>query len=144
MEIRKKLEENQALKEIEDYKTKMFGENILDVLDSENVEKALQKITPGKYLLAAVMAGVVYFDDEKNCLVQELIKPVQSGEQEAKSLYYKHNMTMGLMRDENTSNEMALSINMISRLTGRSKQIIEKIFGQDLHIMQDLTSFFYS
>lgn len=144
MEIRKKLEENQALQEIESYKTKMFGENILDVLDSENVEESLRKVKPGRYLLAAVMTGVVSFDDEKNCLVQKLIKPVESGEQKADVLYYRHNVTMGMMRDESTSNEMALTINMMSRITGRSKQIIEKLSGQDMRIANELSSFFFS
>ena len=144
MEIRKKLEENQALQAIENIKTKIFGENILNVLDSKNVEKSFQKIKPGRYLLAAVMAGVVFYDDKKGCLVQEMIKPLKSGEQEANALYFKHDITMGMMRDENTSNEMALTINMISRITGRSKQIIEKICGQDLKITQDLANFFYS
>lgn len=144
MEIRKKLEENQALQEIENFKTKMFGENILNVIDSENGEKSSQKIKPGCYLLAAVMAGVVYFDNENNCLVQKLIKPVESGEQTADILYFKHNVTMGMLRDESTTNEMALTINMISRITGRSKQIIEKICGQDLKITQNLTNFFYT
>ena len=59
------------------------------------MEKSLQKIKPGRYLLAAVMAGVVFYDDEKGCLVQEMIKPLKSGEQEANALYFKHAITMG-------------------------------------------------
>lgn len=144
MEIKKKFEEKQALQEIENFKTKIFGENILNVLDSENVEESLRKVKPGRYLLAAVMAGVVYFDEEKNCLVQKLTMPVESGEQKAEILYFKHIVTMGMLRDENTTNEMAMSINMISRITGRSKQIIEKIGGQDMRVVNELSSFFFS
>ena len=90
------------------------------------------------------MAGFVYYDDEKNCLVQELIKPVQSGEQTADKFYYKNHLSLELMREEQTSNEIALTINVIARLTGRTKQIIGKIYGQDSHIIQDIASFFFA
>ena len=143
-EIRKKLEKETALKELKAIKTKIVGENILEVLESEDVQNEIDKVNVGDYLLAAVMTGHVYFDDEKNCLVQELIKPVTSGEQSADVLYFKNNLTLGLMREENTSNQFALTINVITRLTGKTKQIIEKIYGQDLQILQEIASFFYA
>lgn len=144
MEIRKKIEKETALKEIQEIKTKLIGENILDVLDSDEVLKEIENIQPGKYLLAAVMSGLVYYDDDKKCLVQEFVKPVQSGEQTAENLMFKNNLTLGYMREENTTNEIALTINLVTRLTGKTKQLIEKIYGQDLKVLQDIITFFYA
>lgn len=144
MEIRKKIEKETALKEIAEIKTKIVGENILEILESDEVNKEIAGVKAGDYLIAAVMSGIVYYDDEKKCVVQKLINPIQSGEQTADTLYYKNNLTLGIMRDEDTSNQLALTINVITRLTGRTKQVIEKIWGQDLHIMQDISAFFYA
>ena len=144
MEIRKKIEKETALKEIAEIKTKIVGENILEILESDEVNKEIAGVKAGDYLIAAVMSGIVYYDDEKKCVVQKLINPIQSGEQTADTLYYKNNLTLGIMRDEDTSNQLALTINVITRLTGRTKQVIEKIWGQDLHIMHDISAFFYA
>lgn len=144
MEIRKKIEKATALKELKEMKTKIVGENILDVLDSDEVLKEIDDVQAGDYLLAAVMSGIVYYDEDKKCLVQELINPVTSGEQTADILYYRNNLTLGVMREENTTNQFALTINLITRITGKTKQIIEKIYGQDLQVLQDIASFFYA
>ena len=116
----------------------------MEILESDEVNKEIAGVKAGDYLIAAVMSGIVYYDDEKKCVVQKLINPIQSGEQTADTLYYKNNLTLGIMRDEDTSNQLALTINVITRLTGRTKQVIEKIWGQDLHIMQDISAFFYA
>ena len=144
MEIRKKFTKEQAKNEINEIKTSILGANILNLLESEDVKEEVENVEPGKYLIAAVMGGLVYYDEEKKCLVQNLINPIQSGEQTADCLYYKNNLTLGIMRDENTSNNYSLTINLITRITGRTKQIIEKVFGQDLQVMQDIASFFYA
>lgn len=144
MEIRKKFTKEQAKNEINNIKTSILGANILNLLESEDVKDEVENVEPGKYLIAAVMGGLVYYDEEKKCLVQNLINPIQSGEQTADCLYYKNNLTLGIMRDENTSNNYSLTINLITRITGRTKQIIEKVFGQDLQVMQDIASFFYA
>lgn len=144
MEIRQKFTEEQALNEIQSFKTKMFGESVLDLLESDKVQDEVKNVKPGKYLLAAVMGGLVEYNEEKKCLVQHLKMTVKSGEQEADTLYYKNNLTLGMMRDEETSNNYALTINLITRITGRTKQIIERVFGEDLQIMQEIASFFYA
>lgn len=145
MEIRKKFTQEQALKELQRYKTNILGgESVLNMLESEKVTDEIENIEPGKYLIAAVMAGLVDYDEEKKCLVQKLKIPVESGEQKADCLYYRNNLTLGMMRDEYTSNNYALTINLITRITGRTKQIIEKVCGEDLQIMQDVSAFFYA
>lgn len=144
MEIRKKFTEEQALNELQNFKTNILGASVLDLLESDKVKNEIKNVQPGKYLIAAVMGGLVEYDEEKKCLIQHLKMPVKSGEQEAETLYYKNNLTLGIMRDEDTSNNYALTINLITRITGRTKQIIEKVFGEDLQIMQEIASFFYA
>lgn len=142
--IRQKLDKITALKEIASYKAKICGQNILDLLESEDVHKEIEEIKPGKYLLAAVIGGFVYWDEKENCLVQHLVMPVESGTQKCNELHYRHNLTFGLLRDESSGSDIATGINVIHRLTGRSKQLIEKLHGQDLAITQDVAGFFYS
>lgn len=143
MKLSKKMEKESARKEIEAIREKIVGENILSLL-KEDVKEDFSAQAPGDYLLASVMAGIVFWDDEKNCLIQKLFKPLKSGEQSREELHYKGDLNLGLLRDENTPNEIAASINVVSRLTGASKQLIEKLCYQDLSITQEITSFFFA
>ena len=66
MEIRKKIDKETALKTLEEIKEKILGQNVLSILESDNVQEEIKSVRPGEYLLAATMAGFVYYDDEKN------------------------------------------------------------------------------
>jgi hypothetical protein len=138
-----KLTKELALQEIENIKEKIVGENILQVLKSDEVTDAVEKVTPPDFLVAAVMAGYVYYDDEKKCVVQKLVKPLKTGEQSTDTLYYTNSMNMDLLIDENTTNQLAFLRNILTRLTCKSKQLIGKLETQDLFIAKELAGFFY-
>lgn len=142
-EIKAKISLETALKNIEEIKENLYGKNILDLLQNDDTKKEVEKVKPGNFLKAAVVGGLVYYDTEQKSLVQKLINPIESGEQKCDTLYYKNRLTLEILRDEDTSNDIAHAINLVTRLTGRSKQIIGKIYGQDLSIMQDICAFFY-
>jgi len=139
-----KIQKEQAIFEIENMKEKIIGENILRVLSADSgIQNEIDKIEPPKYLIAAVMTGHVYYDEEKNVVVQKLIKPIQSGEQATDALYFSNRLTFDLLVEENTGNEIAMIKNIITRLTGKSKQLIGKLEVQDMIIAKEITTFFY-
>ena len=144
LEIKKKMEPETALKQFAEFKEAIVGQNILDLIESDKVEQEFGDAEPGKYLQAAVVAGLVYLDDDGKTLVQKLINPIVSGEQKADTLYYKNRLTLDIIRDENTGNEIAKAINIVTRLTGQTKQLIGKTWGQDLYIMQEIAAFFFA
>lgn len=143
LELKKKMEPETALKQLAEIKESIVGQNILKLIESEKVEQEFGDVTPGEYLQAAVVGGLVYLDADGKTLVQKLMSPVTSGEQKTDTLYYKNHLTLDIIRDEDTPNEIAKAINIVARLTGKTKQLIGKIWGQDLYIMQEIVAFFY-
>lgn len=79
MEIRKIMEREAALKVIDGIKNKI-GEADLDSICEETTSVIGGNEAVYNKFVQAVMCGLVYWDDEKNCLVQNLINPVKSGE----------------------------------------------------------------
>lgn len=144
MELTKKMEPETALKELTKMKEAIIGENILDLLESDKVKKEVDDAEPGKYLQAAVVAGLVYLDSDGKTLVQKLLNPIVSGEQSRDTLYFKNKLTLDIIRDEQTGNEIAQAINIVTRLTGCTKQLIGKLCYQDLYITQEIAAFFFA
>jgi antitoxin component HigA of HigAB toxin-antitoxin module len=144
MELTKKMEPETALKELAKMKEAIIGENILDLLESDKVKKEVDDAEPGKYLQAAVVGGLVYLDEDGKTLVQKLINPIVSGEQSRDVLHYKNRLTLDIIRDEQTGNEIAQAINIVTRLTGCTKQLIGKLCYQDLYITQEIAAFFFA
>lgn len=143
LEIKKKMEPETALKQLAEFKEAIVGQNILELIESDKVEQEFGDAEPGKYLQAATVGGLVYLHDDGKTLVQKLINPIESGEQKTDTLYYRNRLTLDIIRDEDTSNEIAKAINIVTRLTGQTKQLIGKVWGQDLYIMQEIVAFFY-
>lgn len=143
LEIKKKMEPETALKMLVEMKEAIIGQNILELLESDTAKKEVDGVEPGKYLQAAVVGGLVYLDDDGQTLVQKLMMPIQSGEQTCDTLYYKNRLTLDIIRDEQTPNEIAQAINIVTRLTCRTKQLIGKLCYQDLYITQDIAGFFF-
>lgn len=144
MELTKKMEPETALKELTKMKEAIIGENILDLLESDKVKKEVDDAEPGKYLQAAVVGGLVYLDKDGKTLVQKLINPIVSGEQSRDTLHYTNRLTLDIIRDEQTGNEIAQAINIVTRLTGCTKQLIGKLCYQDLYITQEIAAFFFA
>lgn len=144
LEIKKKMEPETALKQLAEFKEAIIGQNILDLIENEKVQEEIGDVEPGKYLQAAVVGGLVYLDEDGKTLVQKLINPIESGDQKCDVLYYKNRLTLDIIRDESTNNEIAQAINIVTRLTGRTKQLIGKICYQDLYIMQEIAAFFFA
>ncbi len=143
--VEKIMERESALKVLEDIKNKIGGVDLDEICgekveikeDTQNGEDVIYK-----RLVQAIMCGLVYWDEQKECLAQELINPVKSGEIECDKLYYKNKLTLKDGKDFKAKNQVGLTVESLSVCCGRPTQIIEKIHGTDVNIAMGCLSFF--
>lgn len=142
-EIRKIMEKENALKVIDEIKNKLFQVDLDDICEEKiDVEEKNNKAKIFKYLIQGVMTGLVYYDDEKQCLVQKLIHPLISGDIKKEALYYKNDITLGDSKSFNAENQADLMIHSIAHITANGTQVIEQLKKNDLNIAAACTSFF--
>lgn len=140
--IKKIMEEESALKVIDDIKNKICDVDLDDICGEKvEVSEGAQK-TIFKRVKQAVMCGLVYWDEDENCMIQKLIKPIKSGEVEADKLCYKNQITLGDSCDFSADSNAALLIESISHACARPTQLIGKLSGQDFNIAVGCLSFF--
>ena len=140
-DIRKIMEKDSAIKVLEEIKNKICDVD-LDELCGEKTQVDIKDNEIAKKLLQAVMCGLVYWDDEKGCMVQRLIHPIKSGETEAKELYYKNNVTLSDANGFKASNQAGLIKESLALITARPIQLIGEIRGQDMTIATGCIRFF--
>lgn len=141
--VEKIMERESALKILDDLKNKIGGVD-LDEICGEKVEVESEKGNEiiHKRLVQGIMCGLVYWDEDKECLVQELISPVKSGEVECDKLYYRNKLTLKDGKDFKAKNQVGLTLESLSVCCGRPIQIVEKIHGTDVNIAMGCLSFF--
>ncbi len=140
-DIRKIMEKDSAIKVLEEIKNKICDTD-LDDLCGENTRIDAKDDEVSKKIIQAVMCGLVYWDDEKGCMVQRLIHPIKSGETEAKELYYKNNVTLSDANGFKASNQAGLIKESLALITARPIQLIGEIRGQDMTIATGCIRFF--
>ena len=142
-EIKKIMEWDSALKIIDEIKNKIGGVD-LDAICGEKVEISETKEDDNtfKRLVQCVMVGKVYWDDEKQCLVQELLQPVKSGDVELDTLYYKNKLRLKDGKNFKAKNQAQLTIESLATACCRPPQVIEQITGTDIIIAMGCLSFF--
>ena len=141
MEIKKIMEREAALKVIDEIKNKI-GEADLDSICGEATSVVGGNEVIFNKFVQAVMCGLVFWDEEKSCLVQTLINPVKSGELHREALYYRNHLTLGQMKMFKESKEMGVAIEAISTVTACPVTLIEQLQGQDQKIASACVDFF--
>lgn len=141
MEIRKIMEKEAALNYINEIKNKI-GEVDLDDICEEQTSVIGGNEQIYKKFIQAVMCGLVYWDDEKNCLVQNLITPIKAGELSRDALYYRNHLTLGQMKMFKEAKEMGVAIEAIATVTACPIPLIEGLQGQDQKIASACVDFF--
>lgn len=140
--IKKIMEKEQALAVLDEIKNNIC-EVDLDELCGEKTEiVGDNKDEIYKKVIQAVMCGLVYWDEENECMTQKLIHPIKSGEIETDILQYKSNVTLEDAAGFNAKNQAGLLKESISLITGRPIQLIQKLHGQDITIATGCVSFF--
>lgn len=142
-QITKIMERDSALKVIDDIKNKIGGVDLDAICGEETrVTEDGENDTIFKRLVQAVMIGKVYWDDDKQCLVQELLHPVISGEVTLDTLYYKNKLKLKDGKEFKAKNQAGLTIESLATACARPKQVIEQIHGQDINIAIACLGFF--
>lgn len=141
MTIEKIMEKESALKEIDNMKNKIC-EVDLDAICEEETKVIGGNEIIYKRFVQAVMCGLVYWDEEKNCLVQKLINPLKSGELTREQLEYKHKITLGQMKTFKSDTSLEYGIESLATITSVPKVLIGQLSGQDQQIATACVDFF--
>lgn len=141
MAIEKIMEKESALKEIDNMKNKIC-EVDLDAICEEETRVIGGNEIIYKRFVQAVMCGLVYWDEEKNCLVQKLINPLKSGELTREQLEYKHKITLGQMKTFKSDTSLEYGIESLATITSVPKVLIGQLTGQDQQIATACVDFF--
>lgn len=143
LEIRVLMTEEQAKNVLNDIKNKICEVDLDELCGDNNIENNDEKTSQiYKKVLQAIRCGLVQWDDEKNCMVQRLIHPLQSGEISANELYYQNKIKFGDSKDFKNDQNGEVMIQSLSNITARPTQLIEQLMGQDLLISIGCMGFF--
>ncbi len=110
-----RIEEKMSKDDAELYIDEMAEKLEIDLLDFNVREKSSDEKKSSAFLLQGVMAGLIYYDEEKKCLAQKLTKTIRSGDFERNELYYKNKFKV---RDARKLKEGGYdaSVKMLSRV----------------------------
>lgn len=140
--ISKIMTKDQAIEVLEDIKNKICDVDLDDLCGDEvEIEKG-ENDRLYKRILQAIMCGLVYWDDEKDCMIQKLIKPIKSNEIIIEQLEYKYSLKLGQIKSINAKNEADVLLQSLTHITGRAKQALEKLSGRDNEIAAGCFNFF--
>ena len=143
MAIRKIMEKGRAFEVLNEIKLNICDCD-LDLICSEALsEKEIEETDEAtRKLIQGIMCGLVFWDEQEDCLVQTLIRPIKAGSLEADKLYYKNKITFGDAKGFKANNQVELTINALSSICARPTQLIEQLSGQDLTIATACVNFF--
>lgn len=137
MKIKEIMSKDNAEKYIEE-----MADNLeIDMFDFGVREKTPDEEKVSAFLLQGVMAGLVFYDEEKNCLVQKLTRAVKAGDFERDTLYYKNKFKVKDARKLKEGGYEA-SIKMLSQVCDVPQAIINEMHGLNLEIAMSCMDFF--
>lgn len=136
-----KFEEKMTKEDAEKYINEMADKLEIDLIDFGVREKTAEEIKLSTNLLQGVMAGLIYYDEEKKCLVQKLTRTIRSGDFERNELYYKNKFKV---RDAKKLKEGGFdaSVKMLSNVCDVPEAIINEMHGTNLEIAMACLDFF--
>lgn len=136
-----KIEEKMSKDDAELYIDEMAEKLEIDLLDFNVREKTSDEKKSSAFLLQGVMAGLIYYDEEKKCLVQKLTRTIRSGDFERNELYYKNKFKVRDARKLKDGGFDA-SVKMLSQVCDVPEAIINEMHGTNLEIAMACLDFF--
>lgn len=140
--IEKIMEKASALEELARIQEKMGSVDIEKICEETTDPKDFENEPTLKKTIYAVMCGLVYWNEEKQCITQKLINPIKAGELEADHLDYKNKVSLKDFKIMNSLNNFEVLIKTIARIVGRGEPLIGQLYGQDAEIALGCLSFF--
>lgn len=137
MKIKEIMSKDDAEKYIEEMAEKLE----IDMFDFGVREKTPDEEKVSAFLLQGVMSGLIFYDEEKNCLVQKLTRVIKTGDFERNALYYKNKFKVKNARKLKEGGYEA-SIKMLSQVCDVPEAIINEMHGLNLEIAMSCLDFF--
>ena len=137
-----KFEEKMTKEDAEKYINEMADKLEIDLIDFGVREKTAEEIKLSTNLIQGVMAGLIYYEKKKKCLVQKLTRTIRSGDFERNELYYKNKFKV---RDAKKLKEGGFdaSVKMLSNVCDVPEAIINEMHGTNLEIAMACLDFFF-
>lgn len=136
-----KLEQIMDRDEAQKYIEEMADKLEINMMDFGVRKKTNDEIKSEGLFLEAVMAGLVFYDEEKLCLAQKLTKQISAGDFTRECLYYKTKFKVKDARKLKTGG-LEASMDMIAQVCDVPKAIINELHGLNLEIAMSALDFF--
>ncbi len=116
-----------------DYIEYMADKLNIDLIDFGVREKTKDELKYEGDFLEGVMAGLIYFDEEKQCMVQKLTRPVTAGDYTCEYLYYKNKFKV---KDARKLKEQGFEASMVilGKIFEVPRVIINEMYGRNLEL----------
>lgn len=92
-------------------------------------------------MIRAIACGLVYWDDEKNCIVQKLAPIVQDGDIKREFIYYKNKYSMKQAKKSKTTG-LGAHVEMLGFCCELPTCIIDGLAGMNLEVSLACMDFF--
>ena len=146
-ELIKRREKNMRLQQImtkeeaEKYIDEMADKLEIDILDFEVGAKSSEELKLNSDLLEGVMAGLIIYDDDKNCLTQKMTRKIKIGDYEYDTFHYRYKFKIKdarKMKDGGLENY----INMLSKVCDVPISVLNELYGKNLEYAMACLDFF--
>lgn len=137
MKLEQVMDRDEAQKYIEDIADKLE----INMMDFGVREKSADEIKTEGIFKEAVMAGLVFYDEDKSCLCQKLTKEITAGDYTRDHLYYRTKFKVKDAR-KLKSDGIEASMDMIARVCDVPKAVINEMHGLNLDIAMACLDFF--
>lgn len=116
-----------------DYIEKMAEQLEIDLIDFGVRKKTKDEIKTEGDLLEGVMAGLIYFDEQKQCMVQRLTRPIVVGDYTCEYLYYKNKFKV---KDARKLKEEGFEASMVilAKIFEVPRVVINEMHGRNLEL----------
>lgn len=136
-----RLQQIMTKEEAEKYIDEMADKLEIDILDFEVGAKSSEELKLNSDLLEGVMAGLIIYDDDKNCLTQKMTRKIKIGDYEYDTFCYRYKFKIKdarKMKDGGLENY----INMLSKVCDVPVSVLNELYGKNLEYAMACLDFF--
>jgi len=123
-------------------------DEILDKLGLIDLDKLTSQKPKGmaakyeKLIIQGIMVGKVNYDDEKDCLVQELFKPIKAGNLDTRTHFYFRNKYKVSDSKASRYEGVEATTDMLKKVCELPMAVIDELTGLDLEMAMACLNFF--
>ncbi len=138
--IQKRMEKESAIKILNEIRNSIGCTDLSNICGDELEINPEDTIT--QRLIQAIQCGLVFWDEQANCLTQKLIRPLKCGELTAIEFQYKNRLNIQQLKGVKAISELDFLEKVLSQITGRPTHLIGQLSGQDVEVATGCVGFF--